>query len=183
MIVMSFDSVRNPTEREKLEELFGRYAIYVKRMAEKYFPELVAESDDVVQKVFMLVIKKRRLFINADDLMVRGLLYDFTHSVCVDTVRKKVAEQKSLKRLFSGGKSEVDLSLNPEAVYQKKIHLEKMKNVINNLPYPAGEIIIKKYYLGMGNKEIAEIMGLTETNVGTILQRTLKKIKNEMEGE
>ena len=32
-------------------------------------------------------------------------------------------------------------------------------------------------------QEIAEIMGLTETNVGTILQRTLKNIKNEMEEE
>lgn len=167
----------------KVRKKFDDYGVYVKRMVEKFFPELTEESEDIVQKVFLLVVKKRNFFIGADYLLVRGLLYDFTHCVCVDEVRKKSREQKILKKVFRAKKKELEQSLDPALIYQKKEHLEKMKNVIKSLPYPSGEIIIKKYFFGMGNKEIAEVMGLTETNVGTILQRTLKRIRKEMEDE
>jgi RNA polymerase sigma-70 factor (ECF subfamily) len=40
------------------------------------------------------------------------------------------------------------------------------------------EAIILKYSNGMSNREIAEVLNLTETNVGSILCRTIRKLRN-----
>ncbi|NIT04325.1 sigma-70 family RNA polymerase sigma factor [Candidatus Saccharibacteria bacterium] len=43
------------------------------------------------------------------------------------------------------------------------------------------EIIYLKFYEGLTNRAIAKVMGLSETNVGTILYRTIQKLRREME--
>ena len=40
------------------------------------------------------------------------------------------------------------------------------------------EAIILKYSNGMSNREIAEVLHLTESNVGSILCRTIRKLRN-----
>ena len=38
-----------------------------------------------------------------------------------------------------------------------------------------------KYFMGISNKEIAEAMDMTATNVGVVLHRTLGKLKGMLE--
>ena len=68
----------------------------------------------------------------------------------------------------------------PKELIQKEF-VDKVKNVINSLPYPEKDIIVMKYIYGMKNFEIADLLDLTETNVSTTLQRSLKKVRLEME--
>jgi RNA polymerase sigma factor (sigma-70 family) len=56
-------------------------------------------------------------------------------------------------------------------------HTRKLRLFIARLNKREQEAIILKYSNGMSNREIAEIMSLTETNVGSILCRTIRKLR------
>jgi RNA polymerase sigma-70 factor (ECF subfamily) len=54
----------------------------------------------------------------------------------------------------------------------------KLRSFLSRLNKREQEVIILKYSNGMSNREIAEVMNLTETNVGSILCRTIRKLRN-----
>ena len=43
------------------------------------------------------------------------------------------------------------------------------------------EIVSLKFGAAISNREIAQVLNLTESNVGTILYRSLKKMKKQLE--
>jgi len=50
---------------------------------------------------------------------------------------------------------------------------------LGKLPQRERDIIYLKFYEGLTNRQIAKFLNLSETNVGTILYRTLSKIRKE----
>lgn len=58
---------------------------------------------------------------------------------------------------------------------------EIVKKVLEGLNEVETEVIRLKFFSELSNKEIAEILNLTQTNVGVILFRTLRKIKPDLE--
>jgi len=68
-------------------------------------------------------------------------------------------------------------------------HLEQLEDIqqkewleraLLDLPDREREIVYLKFYEGLTNRAIAKVTKLSETNVGTILYRTLKKLRNEL---
>ncbi len=55
-----------------------------------------------------------------------------------------------------------------------------LKRAIAKIPPREQEIVYLKFYEGLTNRTIAKITGLSETNVGTILYRTLRKLREEL---
>ncbi len=56
---------------------------------------------------------------------------------------------------------------------------EWLEQALLKLPKREREIIYLKFYEGLTNRKIAKITGLSETNVGTIIYRTLGKLREE----
>ena len=52
---------------------------------------------------------------------------------------------------------------------------------LEKLPERERRIVSMKYFMGISNKEIAEAMDMTATNVGVVLHRTLGKLKGMLE--
>ena len=52
---------------------------------------------------------------------------------------------------------------------------------MDNLSEREKDLIIKKFWGGMSNKEIAEQEGMTASNVGVILHRAMGKLRNILE--
>ncbi len=52
---------------------------------------------------------------------------------------------------------------------------------LEKLPERERRIVSMKYFMGISNKEIAEAMDMTATNVGVVLHRTLSKLKGILE--
>ena len=178
------ESVEDLSEKAQLQGIYHNYSKYVKKMVLKHFPDLKEETEDVVQLVFLSVIKYRRCFINVPEEYIKNLLYIYTKNVCLNLLKR----QKRHNRLFTDRvKNEIDLTENASDGFdvQKEVVknecIKKVKELIKKLPYPSGDIVLMKYIHEMKNYEIAEVLKLTETNVGTILHRTLKKLKKEME--
>lgn len=54
---------------------------------------------------------------------------------------------------------------------------------VKRLPDRERELIALKFYSGMNNREIATMTGISESNVGTILHRSISKLREEFAKE
>lgn len=54
---------------------------------------------------------------------------------------------------------------------------------VKALGEPDSEIIIRKFFLGQASKEIAEILGISVSNVDVRTHRAIKKLKNSLGGD
>lgn len=70
---------------------------------------------------------------------------------------------------------------NLEQVIQQTEFLEKLRKLLFQLPDRERELIALKYGTGMTNRDIAELTGLTESNVGTILHRVVSFLRISLE--
>jgi RNA polymerase sigma-70 factor (ECF subfamily) len=68
-----------------------------------------------------------------------------------------------------------------EEIYEKQEDSHHLIEIVSILDNREKELIGLKYGADLTNRKIAEITGLTESNVGTILHRTMIKLREEWE--
>lgn len=72
-------------------------------------------------------------------------------------------------------------SISLEETAQRKQDFARLNSVLSQLPAREHELIALKYGAELTNREIARLTRLSESNVGTILHRTVEKLRIEME--
>jgi len=68
-----------------------------------------------------------------------------------------------------------------EETAQRNQDFAQLSFSLSQLPARERELIAFKYGAGLNNREIARLTRLSESNVGTILNRTVEKLRMEME--
>lgn len=67
-----------------------------------------------------------------------------------------------------------------DAEVEKKLLSQSLQKIIAELPEREQQIIKMKFFLGYTNRVIATELQMTETNVGTIIYRTLQRLKENI---
>ena len=67
----------------------------------------------------------------------------------------------------------------PELIVEKKAQFSQLSTLLARLPSRERELLAMKYGAGLTNREIAQVTGLSESNVGTILYRTVQGLRAE----
>jgi RNA polymerase sigma-70 factor (ECF subfamily) len=70
-----------------------------------------------------------------------------------------------------------------EEISQRRDELARLLALLNSLSDRERDLVALKYGAGMSNRAIAEVAGLSETNVGTILHRVVTRLRQEWESE
>jgi RNA polymerase sigma-70 factor (ECF subfamily) len=73
-------------------------------------------------------------------------------------------------------------ALGPEETLDISETNRQLMGCLNRLPEREQEIIRFKFGARMNNRQISKLMGLSESNVGTILNRSLGKLKMALQG-
>jgi RNA polymerase sigma-70 factor (ECF subfamily) len=68
-----------------------------------------------------------------------------------------------------------------EETFQRDQDFAQLHAILSQLPARERELIAFKYGAGLNNREIARLTRLSESNVGTILNRTVEKLRMQME--
>ncbi len=68
-----------------------------------------------------------------------------------------------------------------EEVVAEREDRARLAVLLARLPDRERELVALKYGAGLTNREIARLSGLSETNVGTILHRTVQRLREEWE--
>ena len=78
---------------------------------------------------------------------------------------------------------EIDDGLDVADGVEESVLRARLIHEIQALGEPDSAILIRKYYLGQGSKEIAADLGLTVSNVDTRTHRAIQKLKMIFRGE
>lgn len=82
----------------------------------------------------------------------------------IDTIKELVSKKKT-----------------PEDIVETSETNDELLKALKTLDVREQNIVALKFGAELKNVEIAEILGLTESNVGVVLYRTMKKLKKELE--
>lgn len=153
---------------EQFEKALVSYAIHLLGDIER--------ARDIVQETFMRLCK-------ADKTKVKEHLAPWLYTVCrnlaLDTKRKEArmrhADDSQINRVVSN-------SPQPSATLETKEDSGRVISLINTLPKNQQEAIWLKFRQGLKYREIAEVMGVTATNVGFLIHKGLNEIRGKMNG-
>ena len=71
---------------------------------------------------------------------------------------------------------------SPEEEAAKAEELRKLQSCVAQLPQQDQEIISLKFGAEMNNRQISGMLGLSESNVGTIVYRAVRKLRDNFKG-
>lgn len=132
------------------------------------------DTDDLTSKVFERVIVNANRF-NSEKGTFSAWIFAIANNLVIDYFKSKSGKSKKvsfdlLNNTSSGEKS-------PE---HKLIDWELKHNLLAALQEIDDEkraLVALKFWSGLNNRQIAEITGLSESNVGVTLFRTLRQLK------
>ncbi len=131
----------------------------------------------------MKIIKYRDKFIGIDESQVIGRIALITRCTCFD-----LQDKYEHNPVFSITDSLEDEDGNMEDmeiaddidILQNMLNFEtvnRLQEALQALKSPAKEIVMFKYFDDMTNVAIADMLNMNASTVGTILQRSLKKMR------
>ena len=178
--------IQTDRERDLVKGLFREYAPRVKAWAMRYLGN-PADAEDAVSDTFFKIIRYRDKFAGISEEKTRGLIALYTKCVCFDILRKK--NGLSVMSVSNGyeedGEEAGDIELPDEAdipaelIRQETVSL--LQKSIDALPSPAREIILLRYYHDMPHSEIADVLNMNASTVRSVFQRSLAKLRKELE--
>src|SRR3954469_11682410 len=100
-------------------------------------------------------------------------LFSIAQNVAIDYLRA------SRRHLPLEAASDVATASTPEDDVSKRSDIARLAQLTTHLSDRAQELIALKYGAALNNRMIARITGLSESNVGTVLQRTVDKLRSQ----
>ncbi len=102
-------------------------------------------------------------------------LFTIARNVAIDHVRQR-RDETSLDTVRQQPANE-----SLEELAEKQREAERLAVLLKRLSTRERELIAYKYGAGLTNREIAQLTGLSESNVGTILYRVVQNLRAEWE--
>jgi len=176
------DSSRKPelsTVTSSLTEGFDQYfsRLYAYAIYRLQDPNLAHE---IVSMTFTAAISRSDHF-DPNKGSMDSWLFGIARNVIRKHLRaRRIRELISLDSLFSHPLSSQRWV---EEIAAENQVLAELLPRIGNLPEREREILSLKFGGEMSNRDIAKIMGLTQSNVGVILYRTLRRLREQMHEE
>lgn len=133
-----------------------------------------ALSEDLTADVFEKAWRGRARF-QRDLGAFSTWLFTIARNAATDHFRRK-RQEVPLEAV-----PELQDSTSLEETTQRNDDFAKLNTLLSQLPERERELIALKYGAELTNREIAQLTRLSESNVGTILLRTVEKLRIEME--
>ena len=135
-------------------------------------------ADDVVSITFMKMYENLSRY-DPNKAAFSTWLFRIALNSMTDFFRRKESSQEAeWEDFFDPAAPEYQ---EPEAKVLTEEGSAELLKAIGTLTDKERRIVELKYFSGLGNKEIAEIMGITANNVGVVLHGALKKLRKKLE--
>lgn len=155
--------------RKHIEELFVRYGpgvgSYV--LVRVGSPEL---AEEITARVFLTVVRSFH--------QQRGSMVGWLWAI----VRTELSRHFRRPPLQAYPDDLMVNSPSPGARLEQEEQAALIRNALDKLPAEDQELVSLKFFLGLGNQEIADATGLTANHVGVKLHRALRSLRVLLEG-
>ena len=138
-----------------------------------------ATAEDLTATTFEKAWKNRRQY-QGDGDRIANWLYSIARNVANDYFRKSPSLM-ALDSIVDQAASEAVGTESVSGEVNQRLEFARLVRFINQLPARERDIITLKYGADLNNRQIASQMQLSESNVGTILHRTINKLRRQLE--
>lgn len=135
---------------------------------------------DAIQDTFY------KLYISKDNLsyvknVTAYIFKSFKHRL-IDLSRKKIKEEtlESVAESFTVQVTVLDNIIDSE---DAEILKKKVTSLLNGLTPNQREVVYLKYMIGLGHKEIADVLDIREESARKLLYRTMEKLRQQVSEE
>lgn len=151
------------------ELLEAQYEQYYKRLYNYFYFRIGNHHDaeDLTETVFEKVIEKYPKF-DAARSPFDVWMFTIARNSLIDFTRKIRTEELPENALANS---------NPERNVLENERDRALADAVAELPEKEQNILTMKYFARLKNKEIAQILGYSRTNINVILHRALKKLR------
>jgi RNA polymerase sigma-70 factor (ECF subfamily) len=135
----------------------------------------VPEVEDLTSRTFEKAWRARDRY-RSDIAGFATWLLSIARNVAIDHIRAR--------RMHLPLELAVDVpsqSITPEDAMLQGSDAERLASLLATLPEREREVMALKYGAGMTNRAIARATGLSESNIGTILHRTVQTLRDRWE--
>ncbi len=161
-----------------IADIFDRYYQRIYKYM-RYRLNSIEEAEDLSSQVFEQVMQKIETY-NAERAPFEVWLF----TIAQNTVNAHYRKRK--RRIWLTLESICDLPSGQPSPEEAAVHSEDQGRLLAALTSLDGRernIIAMKFAGGLKNREIAELMGLSESNTGVILYRSLHQLREILESE
>lgn len=163
-------------------EAFGRfYEQYLTRVFQ-YVNYRVGDkttAEDLTSDIFNKALTNFAKY-DSEKAALSTWIFSIARNTVIDYYRKRSKEQR-LREKDTDSKDMVS-SISTEEEASRSEEIRKLHECISILDPNEQELISLKFSSEMTNREISSITGLSESNVGTILWRALRKLRDSFLG-
>jgi RNA polymerase sigma-70 factor (ECF subfamily) len=164
----------NDAPREVVEHLFRTYA----KGVGSYVLARVGRSDvaeGITSAVFLKVVAK------IDQCRTAPAAWLWT--IVRNEITRYYRDRKQLASLAEVEDVQLDSAASPqEQAAQHEIHL-RLHAALKHLSEEQQQIVFMKFFQAMSNIEIAQALNLGVSNVGVLVHRSLRRLRDLMEGQ
>ncbi len=157
---------------EFYNEYFPRIYNYVCYRVRNY-----CDADDITSMVFYKLFEKRKYYC-ADKAPLFAWVFSIARNTVTDYYRRRGRDSHTplemVENMAAPGQSPADI-IEANEVRQQ------LKRTLAFLTDRERDLIALKFWSGMTNREIAKTIGLSESNIGVILFRAIRRMRSLME--
>jgi RNA polymerase sigma factor (sigma-70 family) len=129
-----------------------------------------AAAEDVTAQAFERAYRKRRSYRPARG-SIDAWLFGIARNAALDELRRRK------RRAVLETEPEDTSSPGPEEQAELALRRETVRAALRSLDGQERDLIALKFAGGLSNREIARVLGTSESNVGTRLHRTITKLR------
>lgn len=130
-----------------------------------------ATAEDVTALAFERALRRRASF-NARRGNPRAWLFGIARNAALDELRRR-------RRLVSLAAEPEDAAAAAglDAGVESALRRETVRAALAGLNAREREVVALKFFSGLSNAELARVLGVSESNAGTMLHRTVQKLR------
>jgi len=173
-----------PTAAQPGESGFARLEVFYQQHSQAVYRAAhritgnAADAEDVLQTVFLRLA--RRDLAELDDA-VGGYLHRAAVNAALDVVRSRQrAGWVPLDPVASSALEPADGGPDPERLEGSRQLRAHLRLALSRLTPRAAEAFALRYFEGLGNSEIAELLGISQGVVAVLLHRTRARLRKEL---
>ena len=160
--------------RETFAELYEEFLPRVFRYI-RYRVNSLEVTEDLTSGVFEKALTNFSKY-SSDKSSFSTWIFTIARNTVIDYYRVRGKRQT-----ISLEKSEIEISSpesTPDEMVEKQEERKQLKECLSQLPMEEQELISLKFGSGLNNRQIADVTGLSESNVGTRLYRAIRKLRD-----
>lgn len=156
------------------DRYFGKVYNYV-----RYHVRVPDEADDITGRIFEAALRSYSAY-DAAKGPPQAWLFTIARNAVIDWARTR--NHRAEVPLEAAGDRDGG-EPHPAAALERKEEAGLLLQAVGTLDERSRDIIALKFSSGLNNREIAQLTGLGESNIGILVYRAVKKMQTFIEGK